>query len=154
MLVGWCCHPELPTIMSRSADGSVPDLPYISHYPAPPPPRPQVRIWHANTYRQEYNFNYAYERCWSIAALKGTNNVALAYDEGARYSGSAPNQEFLFQGVLVLAALEGSQQRRARVRRGCAYYSGISIPGARPIGNHFPGAHQLGNLYFRSAPNL
>lgn len=59
-----CCHPELPIILSGSEDGT-------------------VRIWHAHTYRQEYNFNYAYERCWSIAALKGTNNVALAYDEGA-----------------------------------------------------------------------
>lgn len=57
-----CCHPELPIIMSGSEDGT-------------------VRIWHANTYRQEYNFNYAYERCWSIASLKGSNNVALAYDE-------------------------------------------------------------------------
>ena len=35
------------------------------------------------TYRLENTLTYAFERCWSIAALKGTNNVALAYDEGA-----------------------------------------------------------------------
>lgn len=37
---------------------------------------------HATTYRLENTLTYAYERCWSIAALKGTNNVAIGYDEG------------------------------------------------------------------------
>ena len=58
-----CCHPELPIIMSGSEDGT-------------------LRIWHATTYRLENTLTYAYERCWSIAALKGTNNVAIGYDEG------------------------------------------------------------------------
>mmetsp|Transcript_20959 Transcript_20959/g.34623 ORF Transcript_20959/g.34623 Transcript_20959/m.34623 type:complete len:958 (-) Transcript_20959:266-3139(-) len=58
-----CCHPELPIILSGSEDGT-------------------VRIWHANTYRLEYTLNYAFERCWSIAALRGSNNVCLGYDEG------------------------------------------------------------------------
>ena len=58
-----CCHPELPIIMSGSEDGS-------------------LKIWHATTYRLEHTLQYAFERCWSIAALKGTNNVALGYDEG------------------------------------------------------------------------
>jgi len=58
-----CCHPELPIIMSGSEDGT-------------------IKIWHANTYRLENTLNYAFERCWSIAALKGTNNIAIGYDEG------------------------------------------------------------------------
>jgi len=58
-----CCHPELPIIMSGSEDGT-------------------IKIWHATTYRLENTLNYAFERCWSIAALKGTNNVAIGYDEG------------------------------------------------------------------------
>jgi len=58
-----CCHPELPIIMSGSEDGC-------------------LKIWHATTYRLENTLNYAFERCWSIAALKGTNNVAIGYDEG------------------------------------------------------------------------
>ena len=41
-----------------------------------------LKIWHATTYRLENTLNYAFERCWSIAALKGTNNVAIGYDEG------------------------------------------------------------------------
>ena len=28
------------------------------------------------------HLNYGLERCWSIACLKGSNNVALGYDEG------------------------------------------------------------------------
>ena len=58
-----CCHPELPIIMSGSEDGC-------------------IKIWHSTTYRLENTLNYAFERCWSIAALKGTNNVAIGYDEG------------------------------------------------------------------------
>ena len=34
------------------------------------------------TYRLENTLTYAFERCWSVAALKGTNNVAIGYDEG------------------------------------------------------------------------
>jgi len=58
-----CCHPELPIVMSGSEDGT-------------------VKMWHATTYRLENTLNYAYERCWAICALKGTNNVAIGYDEG------------------------------------------------------------------------
>ncbi|XP_056020292.1 coatomer subunit beta'-like isoform X6 [Ostrea edulis] len=57
-------HPELPIIMTGSEDGT-------------------VRIWHANTYRLESTLNYGLERVWTIAAQKGSNNVALGYDEGS-----------------------------------------------------------------------
>ena len=42
-----------------------------------------VRIWQANTYRLESTLNYGLERVWSMAMLKGSNNVALGYDEGS-----------------------------------------------------------------------
>lgn len=57
-------HPELPIILTGSEDGT-------------------VRIWHANTYRLESTLNYGLERVWDIGVLKGSNNVALGYDEGA-----------------------------------------------------------------------
>lgn len=57
-------HPELPIIMTGSEDGT-------------------VRIWHANTYRLETTLNYGLERVWTISCMKGSNNVALGYDEGS-----------------------------------------------------------------------
>ncbi|XP_050414492.1 coatomer subunit beta' isoform X1 [Patella vulgata] len=57
-------HPELPIIMTGSEDGT-------------------VRIWHANTYRLESTLNYGLERVWTISSQKGSNNVALGYDEGS-----------------------------------------------------------------------
>lgn len=42
-----------------------------------------IRIWHANTYRLESTLNYGLERAWTISCLKGSNNVALGYDEGS-----------------------------------------------------------------------
>merc|ERR1719323_2312653 len=57
-------HPELPIILTGSEDGT-------------------VKIWHANTYRLENTLNYGLERVWSIGVLRGSNNVALGYDEGA-----------------------------------------------------------------------
>ncbi|XP_022090255.1 coatomer subunit beta'-like [Acanthaster planci] len=57
-------HPELPIIMTGSEDGT-------------------VRIWHANTYRLETTLNYGMERVWTIANMKGSNNIALGYDEGS-----------------------------------------------------------------------
>jgi len=57
-------HPELPIIISGSEDGT-------------------VRIWHSSTYRLESTLNYAMERVWAIGVLKGSNKLALGYDEGA-----------------------------------------------------------------------
>lgn len=58
-----CCHPELPLILTGGEDGT-------------------VRLWHSGTYRMEGTLSYAFERCWSICALKGTHRVAIGYDEG------------------------------------------------------------------------
>ena len=59
-----CFHPELPIILSGSEDGT-------------------LRTWHANTYRLESTLNYGLERVWSVSCLKGSNNIALGYDEGS-----------------------------------------------------------------------
>ena len=56
-------HPSLPIIVSGSEDGT-------------------VRIWHANTYRLENTLNYALERAWCVALNKGSNDVAVGYDDG------------------------------------------------------------------------
>lgn len=56
-------HPELPIIISGSEDGT-------------------VKLWHSNTYRLESTLNYSLERCWTAACIKGSNNIALGYDEG------------------------------------------------------------------------
>lgn len=56
-------HPELPIILSGSEDGT-------------------VRVWHAATYRLENTLNYGMERVWTLACLKGSNKVAIGYDEG------------------------------------------------------------------------
>ncbi|XP_015115279.1 coatomer subunit beta' [Diachasma alloeum] len=59
-----CFHPELPIVLTGSEDGT-------------------VRIWHAGTYRLESSLNYGFERVWTIASMKGSNNVAIGYDEGS-----------------------------------------------------------------------
>ncbi|KAK5646456.1 hypothetical protein RI129_004920 [Pyrocoelia pectoralis] len=57
-------HPELPVVLTGSEDGT-------------------VRIWHANTHRLESSLNYGFERVWTICCFRGSNNVALGYDEGS-----------------------------------------------------------------------
>lgn len=69
-------HPSLPIIISGSEDGT-------------------VKIWHANTYRLENTLNYSLERAWCVAFRKGSNDVAIGYDEGlvviqVREPGSGP----------------------------------------------------------------
>jgi len=53
-----CFHPELPIVLTGSEDGT-------------------VRIWHAGTYRLESSLNYGLERVWTVACMRGSNNVAL-----------------------------------------------------------------------------
>lgn len=49
----------------------------------PPPSTGTVRIWHSSTYRLESTLNYGMERVWCVCGLRGSNNVALGYDEGS-----------------------------------------------------------------------
>ena len=57
-------HPELPIILTGSEDGT-------------------VKIWHSSTYRLETTLNYGLERVWSIAHMKGTNDIGIGFDEGS-----------------------------------------------------------------------
>ncbi len=57
-------HPELPIILTGSEDGT-------------------VKIWHSSTYRLETTLNYGLERVWSIAHMRGSNDVGLGFDEGS-----------------------------------------------------------------------
>ncbi len=57
-------HPELPIILTGSEDGT-------------------VKIWHSSTYRLETTLNYGLERVWSIAHMRGTNDIGIGYDEGS-----------------------------------------------------------------------
>ncbi|KNC77177.1 coatomer subunit beta', partial [Sphaeroforma arctica JP610] len=59
-----CFHPELPIILTGSEDGT-------------------VRVWHSQTYRLENTLNYGLERVWALAYVRGSNNIALGYDEGS-----------------------------------------------------------------------
>ncbi|KYM94948.1 Coatomer subunit beta' [Cyphomyrmex costatus] len=59
-----CFHPELPIFLTASEDGT-------------------VRIWHAGMYRLESSLNYGFERAWTIACMRGSNNVAIGYDDGS-----------------------------------------------------------------------
>ncbi|KIJ57284.1 hypothetical protein M422DRAFT_57615 [Sphaerobolus stellatus SS14] len=56
-------HPSLPVIVSGSEDGS-------------------IRIWNSGTYRLENTLNYGLERAWCVALRKGSNDVAVGFDEG------------------------------------------------------------------------
>eukprot|EP00061_Rhincodon_typus_P018347 g47487.t1 len=83
-------HPELPIIITGSEDGnfigeasdevmlfySTRNLYCLVCYGT-------VRIWHSSTYRLESTLNYGMERVWCVASLRGSNNVALGYDEGS-----------------------------------------------------------------------
>uniref|UniRef100_A0A146LR86 Coatomer subunit beta' n=1 Tax=Lygus hesperus TaxID=30085 RepID=A0A146LR86_LYGHE len=59
-----CFHTELPIAITGSEDGT-------------------VRLWHSATYRLESSLNYGFERVWTIRCLKGSNHIALGYDEGS-----------------------------------------------------------------------
>lgn len=57
-------HPDLPLILSASEDGA-------------------VKVWNLSTFRPEATFTFALDRCWSLAARKGSTEIAVGCDEGA-----------------------------------------------------------------------
>jgi coatomer subunit beta' len=56
-------HPELSIILSGSEDAT-------------------VKLWHSDTYSLESTLNFGLGRCWTISSLKGSNNIAVGYDQG------------------------------------------------------------------------
>ncbi|KAK9466750.1 coatomer WD associated region-domain-containing protein [Lipomyces arxii] len=57
-------HPELPIIVSGSEDAT-------------------VKVWNANTYKLEQTMNYGLERAWCVSYRRGSNAVAVGFDEGS-----------------------------------------------------------------------
>ncbi|KAK9236939.1 coatomer WD associated region-domain-containing protein [Lipomyces kononenkoae] len=57
-------HPELPIIISGAEDST-------------------VKVWNANTYKLEQTVNYGLERAWCVSYRKGTNAIAVGFDEGS-----------------------------------------------------------------------
>lgn len=57
-------HPDLPLIVTGAEDNS-------------------VKIFHATTYQLENTLHYGMERCWSIAAKKGSNRILIGFDDGS-----------------------------------------------------------------------
>lgn len=86
-------HPELPIIITGSEDGEdVTQTSLLQCTCALIHHRIKlikinslgtVRIWHSSTYRLESTLNYGMERVWCVCGLRGSNNVALGYDEGS-----------------------------------------------------------------------
>eukprot|EP00698_Gefionella_okellyi_P014406 TRINITY_DN4000_c0_g1_i1.p1 TRINITY_DN4000_c0_g1~~TRINITY_DN4000_c0_g1_i1.p1 ORF type:complete len:1006 (-),score=194.58 TRINITY_DN4000_c0_g1_i1:214-3231(-) len=56
-------HPSQPVIITGSEDNT-------------------VRIWHSDTYRLESTLTYGLERVWAASCLKGSNKIALGFDDG------------------------------------------------------------------------
>ncbi|ORZ33589.1 coatomer WD associated region-domain-containing protein [Catenaria anguillulae PL171] len=56
-------HPELPIALTGAEDGT-------------------LKVWNAQTNKLEHSLNYGMERVWSLAYQKGSNTVAVGYDEG------------------------------------------------------------------------
>ena len=87
-------HPDLPIILTGSEDGKMRTIDVFLLLPPPPPGIVSscfllskyvgtIRIWHANTYRLETTLNYGLERVWAIDCMKGSNSIAIGYDEGS-----------------------------------------------------------------------
>ena len=56
-------HYSLPVIVSGSEDGT-------------------VKVWNSGTYRLENTLSYGLERAWCVALRRGSNDVAVGFDDG------------------------------------------------------------------------
>lgn len=80
-------HPELPIIISASEDGT-------------------VRMWNSNTYRLEKVLSYNLERAWCISCKRGTNTIALGYDDGTvllKMGREVPAASMDYTGKIIFA---------------------------------------------------
>merc|ERR1719266_2552797 len=111
-------HPELPIILTGSEDGT-------------------VKIWHANTYRLENTLNYGLERVWDIGCLRGSNNVALGYDEGAiliKLGREEPAMSMDSGGKIIWAKHSELQQASLKALEKEEIQDGERLPPARLSG--------------------
>jgi coatomer subunit beta' len=95
-------HTELPLILTGSEDGT-------------------VKLWHSNTYRLDNTLNYGLERVWAICCLKGSNNVAIGYDEGSvliKLGREEPAMSMDSSGKIIWAKHSEIQQANLRAITG------------------------------------
>lgn len=76
-------NPAHPKLRTRTPPQCISAHGLPDYATLPPPSVGTVRIWHSSTYRLESTLNYGMERVWCVCGLRGSNNVALGYDEGS-----------------------------------------------------------------------
>jgi coatomer subunit beta' len=105
-------HSELPILMTGSEDGT-------------------VRVWHANTYRLETTLNYGLERVWFICQMRGSNDVAIGYDEGSvmiKLGREEPAMSMDSSGKIVWAKHSELQQVNLKVLGAVEVKDGERLP--------------------------
>ncbi|CAH1776242.1 unnamed protein product [Owenia fusiformis] len=105
-------HPELPILMTGSEDGT-------------------VRVWHSSTYRLESTLNYGLERVWAISSKKGSNNVALGYDEGSimiKLGREEPAMSMDMSGKIIWAKHAEVQQANIKALADAEIKDGERLP--------------------------
>lgn len=128
-----CFHPELPLIVTASEDGS-------------------VRIWNSNTFRSEKVLNYSMERVWSLAFLRGSNLLAVGYDEGSvllKFGREEPSVSMDPTGKVIWAK---HMEIWSSSLKGVA--TDATVDGERlPIANKELGNVEIYPKYLRHSPN-
>ncbi|KAH6821355.1 Coatomer [Perilla frutescens var. hirtella] len=82
-----CFLPGFPIIITGSDDGN-------------------VRIWHAASYRLEYNLNYGPESVWAVSYIKSLLRVIIGYDKGTimvKLSSEVPFASMDSEGKIIWA---------------------------------------------------
>jgi len=125
-----CYHPTLPVIISGSEDST-------------------VRIWNSNTYRLEKTLNYGMDRVWALAYQKGSNKVAIGYDEGAimiKLGREEPAVSMASNGKIIWAKHSEIQQTDVKTIADVSDGERLAIP-TKELGNSevFPQMMQHNN---------
>ncbi|XP_065890389.1 coatomer subunit beta'-like [Dysidea avara] len=105
-------HPELPIILSGSEDGT-------------------VRVWHSSTYRLETALNYGLERVWALSHLRGSNDVAIGYDEGSvivKLGREEPAMSMDNSGKIIWAKHSEIQQANLKILGDMEIKDGEKLP--------------------------
>ncbi len=76
-----------------------------------------IKLWHSNTYRLDNTLNYGLERVWSLCCLRGSNDVAIGYDEGSiliKLGREEPAMSMDSSGKIIWAKHSEMQQANLR----------------------------------------
>ncbi|CAA7042741.1 unnamed protein product [Microthlaspi erraticum] len=108
-----CFHPELPIILTGSADGI-------------------VRIWHATTYRLENTLDYGGERVSGFGCIKSLRRVVIGYDEGTimlKFGREIPVASMDSNGKIIWAKHNEIQTANIKsIGAGCEVTDGERLP--------------------------